>query len=94
MSKKLGLFIIVSLVSVQILSFLHMANYGLEKHEHDGRVCDIYLHCENTKHSTPSVAVVPNLTEYSTFSLALPELTLVGLQSYSLASPRAPPFFF
>ncbi|PIR37166.1 MAG: hypothetical protein COV35_10795 [Alphaproteobacteria bacterium CG11_big_fil_rev_8_21_14_0_20_39_49] len=70
-----------------------MANYGLEKHEHDGQVCDIYLHCENTKHSTPSVAVVPNPFEYSTFSVALPELPLVRLQSYSFASPRAPPFF-
>lgn len=93
MNRKLSLFLIISFLTVQALSALHMADYGLGEHEHNGHVCDVYLHSEHTKYSTPGTAIALQSPEYFTFTIALPELLFVRSQSYGVASPRAPPLF-
>jgi len=93
MNRKLSLFLIVSLLTVQVLSTLHMAEYGFGEHKHNGHVCDIYLYCEHTKYSTPDAAITLAAPEYVTFTIALPELIVVRTQTYRTSSPRAPPLF-
>lgn len=93
MNRKFSLFLIVSFLNVQMFSTLHMAECGLEKHEHNGQVCDIYLHWEHTKYSTQGSAVTLQTPEYPTFAIALTELVFVRSDSYGVASPRAPPLF-
>lgn len=93
MNRKLGLFLIISFLGMQVLTNLHMAEYGFEKHEHNGHVCQIYLHCEHTKYSTPGAAITLQTPEYFTFAITLPEFILVRSESYGVASPRAPPLF-
>lgn len=93
MKRKLSLFLIVSFLGMQVLSFLHMAEYGFDEHEHNGRVCDVYLQCEHTKYGTPSVAIAVQTPEYFTFTLTSTDILFVRVQSYGKASPRAPPLF-
>jgi hypothetical protein len=93
MNRKLGLFIVFSFFAMQVLSTLHMAEYGVEKHEHNGHICQIYLHCEHTKYSTPGAAIALYSPEYVSFTIVLPELLFVRSESYGVASPRAPPLF-
>lgn len=93
MDKKLVLFLIFSFLGMQVLTNLHMAEYGFEKHEHNGHVCQIYLHCEHTKYSTPGAAITLQTPEYFTFAIILPEFIFVSSESYGVASPRAPPLF-
>ncbi|MDG1287444.1 MAG: hypothetical protein P8P30_07745 [Rickettsiales bacterium] len=91
MNKKLSLFLILSFLAVQVFSTLHMVDYGLEKHEHNGQICDIYLHFEQSKSSTPAAQVSLALASYTSFVVILPEVSVIQLQRYPAASPRAPP---
>lgn len=93
MNRKLSLFLAISFFTVQMLATLHMAEHGFEKHEHNGQTCDVYLHCEHTKYSSPSEGIAVQLPEYFAFTIALPELTFVRSKTYVVASPRAPPLF-
>ena len=65
MSKKILSFLILSFLSLQTISFFHLAEYGFEEHnhshehehehenenenKHDKDVCEIYLYCDQTK---------------------------------------------
>ena len=93
MNRKLGLFLIVSFLGMQMLSCLHMVEHGFEKHEHNGHICQIYLHCEHAKYSTPGAAITLQTPEYFTFAITFPEFIFVSSESYGLAFPRAPPLF-
>lgn len=93
MNKKFGLFLAISFLTVQVLATLHMAEYSFGEHEHNGHVCDIYLHGEHTKYSTPSAAIALQAPEYFAFIITLPDLTFVSSKAYGVASPRAPPLF-
>ena len=93
MNKKLGLFLIVSFLSMQILTFLHMASYAFETHEHNGHVCKIYQYCEHTKYSSLGADITLQAPEYFAFTTTLPEVLFVHSKNYGFASPRAPPRF-
>lgn len=93
MNRKLGSFLIASFLCMQMLSFLHMAEFDFKKHEHSGHVCQIYLHCEHTKYRPHNADIVLQAPEYVVFTITLPRLLLVRFQSYGVASPRAPPLF-
>jgi hypothetical protein len=93
MNRKLSLFLIVSFLSVQMFSTLHMAGHGFEKHEHNGQVCNVYLHCEHSKLGAPPAAAVLPMPEHFTFTVLLPKLPLIGLVSYDTSLARAPPLF-
>ena len=93
MNRELGLFLIVSFLGIQVLSFLHMAKFDFEKHEHSSHVCQIYLHFEHTKYGVSSTCTAIQTPKYIAFSITLPELLFVRLASYGVVSPRAPPLF-
>jgi hypothetical protein len=93
MQKKLGLLIALLFLSVQVFSTLHMAEHGFAEHKHNGHICDIYLHCEHAKYSTPGAAISLQPPQHVTFTIALPELTFARSEAHSASSPRAPPVF-
>jgi len=91
MQKKLGLFVALLFLSVQVFSNLHMAKHGFAEHKHNGHVCDIYLHCEHSK-----IAGEPA----TDFSIDATFVTLAPLPFITVAisaghrhsgAPRAPP---
>ena len=91
MQKSFGLILAVLFLAVQALSALHMAGHGFAEHEHAGRTCDIYLHCEQGKAvDTPSPAVSAALVSDApapSFSAGR-----LSAQEYRhLHHPRAPP---
>jgi len=93
MNRQLGLFLAIGFLSVQVLSVLHIASYGFSEHQHNGLVCDIYLHCEHAKYSTPGASIPLIVPEYSNFTTVLPEPIFVRSWAYITPSPRAPPLF-
>ena len=93
MNKTLSLLLIISFLGVQMLSHLHMAEHGFEKHEHDGHICDIYLHAEHTQYHTPGAATVLHVPEYAATAVTITGPHVVHSERYGVASPRAPPHF-
>lgn len=93
MNKKLSLFLILSILAVQVLSTLHIADYGLEEHKHNGQICDVYLHSEQAKSAPPDTAITIALLEQSYAIVVLPKDKLIKTERYATASPRAPPVF-
>jgi hypothetical protein len=93
MNRKLGLFLVFSFLAMQVLSSLHIAEFGFEKHEHNDHLCQIYLHGEHTKYSKPSATFSLQTPDYISFTIAHPEQPFFHSQRYGIASPRAPPAF-
>ena len=91
--KKISLFIIVGFLSVQMLTYLHTAQYGFEKHDHHGYVCQIYLQSEHTKYNTSGAALLLQVATYLSFAIILFQFVFVSSTNYRGASPRAPPVF-
>ena len=93
MRRTLGLLFITLFLSVQMLSLLHMAEYHFEKHTHNGKVCSIYLYCQQSKSSatvTPVILPPPSFVE-----ARLPGFIAASFikEIFNSASPRAPPVF-
>ncbi len=93
MHKKLGLFIIIGFLSMQVLTFLHMTEYGIDEHEHNSNICQIYMHHEHTKYNAPNEEITLQIPEYAAFTPPLTELLFVRSESYRIASPRGSPLF-
>ena len=93
MYKKLVLFLILSFLSLQTFSFLHLAKFGFEEHEHDKNVCEIYLYCEQSKDNMSNVAISLQGLEYFTFAFVLQRNFLTYSKKYRVISARAPPQF-
>lgn len=80
-------------LAAQVVGILHAAAYGAGEHKHHGRICDIYLHSDQIKHSVPPAgfafhAALICVEAYTpAFSPALPEA------DYPSGFPRAPPVF-
>ncbi|MFT6072327.1 MAG: hypothetical protein ACJAQ0_000207 [Dasania sp.] len=53
MIKKLGIFVFIGFIAVQMLSFLHMADYDFEQHDHNNQLCALSLH-EDYDEGNPS----------------------------------------
>ncbi len=94
MNRKLGLFLIASFLSMQMFSFLHMAEHGFEEHEHEeGQTCEIYLFSEHAKYAGPTTAAIAESIDYITFRIVLPEQAALVSATHNLSFPRAPPHF-
>lgn len=91
MRRNFALFIIVAFLSVQTYSLLHMASYKFEKHEHDGKICSIYLYGSQANSADiPSPITVQELT---LIEVRLQSFISVRLSKsvFKGAAPRAPP---
>lgn len=93
MTKKFSLFFVFCFLAVQVLSVLHIADYGVSEHEHHGQLCDIYLHGEQAKASAPAAEATLTLPVLAFYAIAQHEAPLLWSQGYSDSSPRAPPFY-
>lgn len=92
MARKLSFLLVAIFLCVQVLSLLHVAEYGFEKHGHNGRFCDIDFFYENQKiFDTPGTTGIPAsvIIVVLTLSISLQAIRQAQ-QSYS-AKPRAPP---
>jgi hypothetical protein len=84
-------FVSLVLFLSQTLVVLHAAEEQLEKHEHNGKVCVLYLYGEQTSsddllHATLLVPVV--LSEQD---IAGSTGVVLSLRKYAIKVPRAPP---
>lgn len=92
MLKKLSFILIFSLLAVQTLSPLHMAQHGFDKHEHNGKLCDIYFHSKHQQYTddvTPPV--VAKLISYTSVSYLFVSYAAPALLIGKAALARAPP---
>jgi hypothetical protein len=87
-----SLFIITVFLSMQALSLLHATEYGFEKHEHNGKICDIFLSADHNKllGSVSAKLIAPNLL---TFKITLLKKELSFLYKSHSFDSRAPPLF-
>jgi len=93
MTKKLGIFSIVVFLSMQMFSYLHMAEFAFEKHDHHGQMCSIHLCSDQSKffHVASTVfSPIKLLNAVQILSLysQVPQTTI-----NSHNNPRAPPAF-
>jgi len=91
MNRKLSLFLIVSLLSVQMFSFAHMAEHNFEKHEHNGQICDLYLFSEHTKYSGADNVTALTVPVHESFNISIFDQPYLALQQRGQVHPRAPP---
>lgn len=89
--KRFGLFAIACFLGVQILSFLHIAEYGADKHEHKGHVCAVYLHYEHTAYSTPVKGPAVQAPVYMAAAFAVSVPSQIDVKTPDTSLPRAPP---
>ena len=93
MNKKLVIFLILSFLSLQNFSFLHLAEFGFEEHEHDEDVCEIYLYCEQSKDNISNALISLQEHKYFIFAIVLERNFLTYSKKYKVISTRAPPQF-
>lgn len=91
MKKKLGLTFALFFVSVQLLALLHMAGSGFEKHEHNGHTCGIYLTGEQSQYCAIEKPVFVSRLDFVLGSITFPVHAPPHSQTFTPASPRAPP---
>ncbi len=94
MNKKLSLLVIITFLSVQMFSLLHMAEHGFEKHKHNGHACDIYFACKNQKSSDipPAINIPANIAFVILTLAVFSQAIRLQRRNYS-GEPRAPPAF-
>ena len=93
MNKKLGLILILGFLSMQVLTFLHMAEHVHEEHGQDENTCQVCLNYEHTKYGTHSEAVALDVPEHFVLAPRLPEQLFDSSESFRFAFPRGPPLF-
>ena len=93
MNQKTSLIIIISILLVQILSSVHMANHGVEKHKHAGIDCEISLANHKIKSGNienPIKFEIANLAFLTADLIKNPFIKTNSSKSYL---QRAPPTF-
>lgn len=48
MNRKFCYILLSIFLAMQIFSVLHMAEHGFKKHEHNGHLCSVYMHSEQS----------------------------------------------
>lgn len=77
-----------------MITLLHAAQFDFESHEHDGQVCEIYLHEKNSGCAdVPGGAVLPDVALVDIKDFRFKSYPLV-LEIRNWAPPRAPPASF
>ena len=80
-------------LSVQMLSLLHVAKYKFEKHEHNGKICDVYLY--GKQGNSADIPSSISIQERTIIEVRLQSFISVRLSKsvFKGAAPRAPPAF-
>ena len=94
MLKKFAPIFILCLLAVPLLSQWHMAEHGFDTHEHNGKICDIYLQGKYQQHADDIVpAALAESFTYITISYIIIEQPHTVSVSRNAALARAPPYF-
>jgi hypothetical protein len=92
MTRKTQLTIIAAVfLCMQFLPSLHLAEFGIVQHSHDGATCTIFLVCDNAKISVNSVFDL-NLKSFVFLTKEEVESFEISFHQNSF-QPRDPPFF-
>jgi hypothetical protein len=92
MMKKLSLLFILTFLSVQLFSIVHMAERGFLEHKHHGHDCEISLFFEhNNASDVPTAISVPVNATFATLALTYSSSVILPLEYYNSTEPRAPP---
>lgn len=92
MKRHCNIALILLLLAMQAVSLLHAGQYGFDAHEHNGHVCDLYLHAEQGKcAASPSVVSVPQPHYIQHVAYGIPVAPASAKTHYRIAAPRAPP---
>ena len=77
---------------MQAFSLLHAAEFSIEKHDHNGQVCEICLSSDHNKLLNGELSKLVNLN-LLTLEVTLPKESLLFFAKVKSFSPRSPPFF-
>ncbi|MFZ5913135.1 MAG: hypothetical protein ACOY17_02810 [Pseudomonadota bacterium] len=94
--KNKNLAVVFSLaifLAAQVVGILHAAAYGAGEHKHHGRVCDIYLHSDQTQHSAPPAGFEFQISLFYSVKYIPSGVTAIPEADYPAGFPRAPPVF-
>lgn len=93
MRQKLSYLFFFLFLTAQFYSLVHRAEHGFARHEHNGHVCEFYLHGENASHAdTPATPVLASPVTIAFETVTEPQPVSSSI-FYLVASPRAPPHF-
>lgn len=92
MKRRISLFIATVFLAVQVLAFLHMAEFGLKDHKHQGKLCEISQYCELAKIAGVILPVIPAATHYVMASYIGVYSHNHNSLSYLPLQARAPPY--
>ncbi len=93
MHRKFGLTLTCVFLCAQLITIMHMAEYGFGKHEHNGKTCSIFLSGEQSKQNISNNVVISHCLNIIQ-SCFLPTVQpFISLNHYSPSIPRAPPIF-
>ncbi len=94
MNKKIGLFVAVFLLTVQILSVWHMAEHAFCNHTHNGKNCDIAFVFDKSKATSQSKTIDNSPLSFFIVKNTSYNSIISEPAAYYAANPRAPPFIF
>ena len=91
MNTTFSLLLILGLLSTQIWTTVHAAEHGSDVHEHNGKVCQIYLQRDHEDYDVPqSLATLSH--RYDVTPKVTPVVTnWIARHAHRRAAPRAPP---
>ena len=92
--KKCGYLLVAIYLVMQIFSVLHMAEYGFVKHQHDGKVCSIYLYCEQAQNEGNTKPITFHFFGFVVDVLLVLSLVVYQKRNYLPLLARAPPVRF
>lgn len=93
MNRKISLLFIASFFCVQLLSAMHVAEFGFDEHEHDGHVCDLYHYAKHIKYADTASDISVEMPVGLSFPLIFYVDTYQGSHPVGLPLARAPPLF-
>ncbi|MFL0810100.1 MAG: hypothetical protein K6L76_06775 [Agarilytica sp.] len=93
MNRHLITSLIACFVLTQALSFGHMAEHDFASHEHDGKICSVYLLSKTSDASAAEFAALAPVFTLFQAQPAILEQAVYPRNSYTLFSSRAPPTY-
>ena len=93
MKRSFSILFLSLFLLVQAMAVVHIADYGADEHEHNGQLCEFYLHAENAKASDIPAATSITLSPSNSFFTAFPAPFFTLQKHDGDALARAPPFF-
>lgn len=82
---------LIIIAYVQLTASLHVAAYGVLKHDHKGKTCEIYLFCDHQKLLSSSASILTKPVNFSYIFFWQGNHELLFNKTFSGFLSRAPP---